>query len=106
MALSKPIPDPTGAEAQYWVIANVSIDKLSESAGITLTGYQDQKTRLDHPAEGIIQRRQVSVPTEDFRPLYEDVVAGDAELYPALYAYVKEHEEDLEGAEDVFDDLQ
>ena len=106
MALSKKISDPTGIDASYWVIANVTIDKLDQAASIQLTGYQDRQTRLDHPAEGIIQRRSVSIMPEDFEQMYEDVVAGDAELYPALYAYVKEHEEDLEGAEDVFDDLQ
>jgi len=105
MALQKTISDPTGADATYWVIAHVSIDKLSESAGIQLTGYQDRQTRLDHPAEGIIQRRQVSVPTEDFAPLYEDVVGGDTDLYVALYDYVKANEDDLSDATDVFDDV-
>ena len=101
MALQKTFNDPTGANPSYHIIASISVDKLSESASITLAGYQDQQTRLDHPREGIVQRRNVRVPTVDFLPLYTDVVNGTKNLYEAAYDYVKNNADDFSDATDV-----
>jgi len=97
VALQKKFTDKTGAQVQYWIIANVSMDKLSESGSVTLTGYMDQQTRLDHPSEGIIQRKTVAIPTADFKPIYDDVVNNGAEPYTELYNYVKNNATDANG---------
>jgi hypothetical protein len=92
MALQKTFSDPTGADATYWIISQLTLDKIASESGrggITMVGYQDQQTRLNYPREGIVQRRQISVPEADFQAMYDRIVVQGDNPYVVAYEYVQ-----------------
>jgi len=93
MALQKTFDDPTGAQASYWIIANLTLDKIAAASGrggITMVGYQDRQTRLDHPRAGIVQREQISVSEADCAAMYERIVVDGDNPYVVAYEYVQD----------------
>ena len=97
MALIKEEIQINGATARYWIISNISISKLSNTATIQLLGYPDRETRLEFPKQGKVKRRTINVPTEDFQVLYGRVVQGGANLLVQLYRYIRGVEKGTEG---------
>lgn len=95
MALIKDKPDPTGVTTSYWIIDSIEINKISMSARIFVTGYKDRGARLEHPSEGAIKRWTYTVPTEDFKTVYERVILGGENLYVLAYNYLTAYEKDL-----------
>jgi len=91
MAFIKEKQFPSGATAEYWIISNVSVSKLSNSGTVQVLGYQDQQARLDHPREGSPRgaRFTFNVPTEDFEVIYQRVVQGNENVFKVLYKYIK-----------------
>jgi len=89
MALIKEDIQPNQSVAKYWIIANVSASKITESANVTLLGYPDRDTRLNQPRQGLADRRQFTIPTEDFEVIYGRVVEGSENIFKVLYKYVK-----------------
>jgi hypothetical protein len=91
MAFIKEESLPTGATAKYWIISNVSVSKITNSATIQVLGYPSQQARLDNPRSSSPRgaRKTFNISTEDFETIYQRVVAGNENVFRVLYKYIK-----------------
>lgn len=89
MGLVKEKDNPTGATSTYWIVSRMDINKISESGNIKMYGYQDRETRLQYPSQGVIEEMNYSVPTEDFRELFDRIVLDGANMFVQAYRYIK-----------------
>jgi hypothetical protein len=91
MAFIKDSPDPTGAVASYWIISEVTINKIGQSVRISLAGFQNRERRLnfDDPSKAVIETKDYVSTTEDFKTIYKRAILGNENPYKLAYRYVK-----------------
>ena len=88
MSLTKALLQPTGFTVEYWRVANVTIDPISQEMNVTLHGYKDiaafnldaapavyQSFSLDHDSFLALTTPGVVAAAKDWLKIVDDIVA-------------------------------
>lgn len=83
MALSQAITQPSGFDASYWRIDNVTVNWKRRRARFRLSGYKDEQARIANVSSAVMAERQYQIKGDEF-----DLVFGllEPESYPAFDA--------------------
>lgn len=117
MALKKEIKTRSGFSVSYWKITDWKINQTAKSMDITLTPYISSQTRqegYDPVRDEVIKVRVIDYYVKEGSPInrtnYTDYFSPIAlekaakegrSIYEVMYDYIKEHDENFKGAEDI-----